>query len=62
MPKNGRPTFYTILNNIKECVDLIRITIRVNVDKSNINAVTEVLQILEDNDLKKKGGLLHLSR
>lgn len=56
MPKNGRPTFYTILNNIKECADLIRITIRVNVDKSNINAVTEVLQILEDNDLKNKVG------
>jgi len=56
VPHNGRPTFYKILNNIKESADVLSINIRVNVDKSNIDSVMEVLDILEENGLKNKVG------
>lgn len=56
IPRNGQPTFYKILNNIKECADVLNIVIRVNVDKSNIDTVVEVLDIIEENNLKNKVG------
>lgn len=56
VPHNGRPTFNTILENIKESADLLNIGIRVNVDKSNMDSVVEVLDILEENGLKNKVG------
>lgn len=56
VPLNGRPTFDIIMNNIIECCDILNISIRVNVDRTNINRVSEMLDILEENNLKNKVG------
>lgn len=56
VPKNGSPTFNTILNNIQECHEIININIRVNVDRTNIDRVPEILDILDGADLKNKVG------
>lgn len=51
---NGTPTYDRILQNIKDCVDILDITIRSNVDKTNIVAASELLVYLENNGLKNK--------
>lgn len=51
---DGGPTFEKILNNITECCDLIPIRIRMNVDKSNIANIDEILDWLERYDIKNK--------
>lgn len=56
VPSNGRPTFYKILENIKRSYDILDIVIRVNVDRSNINRVHEILDILEQEGLRNKLG------
>jgi uncharacterized protein len=56
VPLNGRPTFDIIMKNIIECCDILNISIRVNVDRTNINRVSEMLDILEKNGLKNKVG------
>ncbi|WP_429948495.1 hypothetical protein IGJ55_003018 [Enterococcus sp. AZ170] len=56
VPQNGRPTFESIMNNIQEVCGIINISIRVNVDKSNISRVVEILDILDDRGLKNKVG------
>lgn len=37
---NHQPTFEHILDNIRECADILNISIRINVDKTNINEAT----------------------
>lgn len=53
---NHKPTFEHILGNIKNCADILHITIRVNVDKTNINEATEIFDWLEKYELKRKIG------
>jgi uncharacterized protein len=54
---NGEDTFYVIMKNIENICDILRISIRVNVDKENICRVDEILNVLEQKNLIKKVGL-----
>ena len=51
---DGSPTYERILKNVKECADIIDISIRGNVDKTNIEAAQELLDYLELNGLMNK--------
>ena len=51
-------TFNTILENIKNSYDLLEIVIRVNVDRTNISRVHEILDILEEEGLRNKLGFI----
>ena len=51
---DGSPTYERILKNVKECADIIDISIRSNVDKTNIEAAQELLDYLELNGLMNK--------
>jgi uncharacterized protein len=51
---NGKGTFDVILENIKNCCDLLEITLRINVDKTNSAYVYDVLDMLEKENLKNK--------
>lgn len=53
---NGEDTFFTIFKNIAEVCDLLSITIRVNVDKENINNIEEILDYLDKYALNGKVG------
>ncbi len=54
---NGEGTFDRIINNIKDvCLD-IPIVIRINVDKTNINHTYELLNYIEECNLKGKVSL-----
>ncbi|MEW8955522.1 radical SAM protein [Clostridium sp.] len=50
---NKQGTFDVILNNIKEVCDIIKISIRVNVDKTNENTLSNIMKILGEDVLKK---------
>ena len=53
--KNGKGTFQKILDNLVEVSDVVKgISIRTNVDKSNIDGASEILDILKEQGLKKK--------
>lgn len=43
---NHQPTFEHILDNIRECADILNISIRINVDKTNINEATAMLKFI----------------
>ena len=51
---NGNPTFDTIINNIKNSYKYMNIVVRMNIDKSNINNMYEILDCFEKNNLKNK--------
>lgn len=51
---NGEGSFNKIIDNIKNCYDLLDINIRVNLDKRNSNEYIEVLEELEKANLKNK--------
>lgn len=53
---NHQPTFEYILDNIRECADILNISIRINVDKTNINEATEIFDWLERYGLKGRVG------
>ena len=53
---NHQPTFEHILDNIRECADILNISIRINVDKTNINEATEIFDWLERYGLKGRVG------
>lgn len=53
---NHQPTFKHILDNIRECADILNISIRINVDKTNINEATEIFDWLERYGLKGRVG------
>lgn len=55
--KNGSGSFETILTNIEETCDLLNILIRVNVDKDNVQKVDELINCLDQHNLKGKIGL-----
>lgn len=57
---SGKDTFFVILNNIGRALLLypqLRITIRVNTDKTNIQRTDEIIDYLLENDLLSKVGL-----
>lgn len=51
---DGTPTYDRILHNIEQCADILDISIRTNVDKSNIATASELLDYLERHDLKNR--------
>lgn len=53
---NGEGTFDKILNNIKETCEIIPIVIRINVDKSNINNIFSLIELLQEEKLLNKVG------
>lgn len=49
-----KETFDIILNNVKKLMNIgMRITIRINIDKTNVDRLEELLEILEANGLKE---------
>jgi uncharacterized protein len=52
--KNGKQTFSRILTNILDTIDMLKISLRVNVDEMNVDYVPEVLDILKAQGLAKK--------
>jgi uncharacterized protein len=52
--RNGRGTFDVVLDNIVDCADLIRISVRVNLDASNAGASVHLLDQLVDRGLAGK--------
>lgn len=48
---NGKGTFAAILHNIKDVMDLFDITIRVNIDRRNLDSATGLLDVLADEGL-----------
>ncbi len=53
----GQGTFDKILSNIKAAADLITISIRVNVDRRNVDGLEELLHILRENGLHERIGI-----
>ncbi|MEO0212206.1 MAG: radical SAM protein [candidate division WOR-3 bacterium] len=52
---NGGPTFWRIMENLKSALGFIpNITIRINVDKENRPGAVQLLEILENEGLKRK--------
>ncbi len=51
---NNEATFETILQNIKNCADIIHIIVRINVDKTNIKSENEIFDWFDKYDLKGK--------
>lgn len=54
---DDRPTFDDIMSNIKDCCEIIKITIRVNVDKTNIDYINDIVLILKKNKIFDKVNL-----
>lgn len=50
---NKKGTFNVILNNIKEVCDIIHISVRINVDKTNKEVLPNIMEILGEDVLKK---------
>lgn len=53
---NGTGTFDVILKNIKESCEILPIVIRINVDKSNINNIFSLIELLNKENLLDKVG------
>lgn len=54
---SGEDTFFHILNNISKACEFIQITIRVNVDKTNMDAADEIIEYLNKYNLNGKVNL-----
>ena len=52
--RDGRGSFDVIISNVLKCVDLVPITIRVNIDKGNFKYLPSLLNYLEDIGIKNK--------
>lgn len=49
------PTFNTILQNIITCYDILpKVSLRVNIDRTNLDAGAEIAQILKDKGIGDK--------
>lgn len=52
---DGGPTYHTILNNIVDSYDLLgRVSLRVNVDKTNVAACDNIFRVLKDYKIGDK--------
>jgi len=52
--KNGAGTFETIIENIKEASKVLRITVRINVDKDNADSLGELFDLWSELGLEKR--------
>jgi uncharacterized protein len=46
--RGGQGTFRTIVKNLAESAEILRIVVRVNVDRDNMDASTEIIGVLDD--------------
>lgn len=51
---SGMATYDSIIENIANCADILKIVVRINVDKTNVGAVSEILTRFEELGLKNK--------
>ncbi len=47
---NGHGTFFKVIDNIKESMDILNIHIRVNIDRQNVDEVEKLYDIFREND------------
>lgn len=52
--RNGKGTFDRIIENIRNIHDILRVSIRINVDKENADRVFELIDFIEKTGLKDK--------
>jgi uncharacterized protein len=52
--RNGRGTFSRIIENLSETAAILSITVRINVDKDNVDSAYEVVEILQQKDILSK--------
>ncbi|MCL4516988.1 MAG: radical SAM protein [Firmicutes bacterium] len=52
--KNGRPSFGNIIENIKDCCDIINVVIKIGVDRGNVQGAILLLQELARTNLKNR--------
>jgi uncharacterized protein len=52
--KGGQKTFRTIVENIKEASEKIKISVRMNVDETNKNSIRDVIEILVQEGLEQR--------
>ncbi len=52
--RNGKGTFSRIIENLRETVDILRINLRINIDRDNVDTACEVAEILRQNGILGK--------
>jgi uncharacterized protein len=52
--QNGKGTFKRIIDNLSETVDILGISVRINVDKGNVDSAYEVIELLRDRQILPK--------
>lgn len=60
--KNGGDSFNTIISNIDACSDLLKISVRVNVDEGNIGNIDDLLSYLVDEKGWTKNPAVYLAQ
>jgi uncharacterized protein len=53
----GKGTFWTIIERMKQCIDLVEVQVRVNVDRRNAASALEVAELLEREGLGQRARL-----
>lgn len=56
---NGKGTFREIVGNIKEAVEMIAITVRVNIDKDNVGQLDDFLEFWQKEGLVEKANFYY---
>ncbi len=52
--KNGKGTFDAILDNLKNALEILRLTVRINVDKQNEDAFSDFMKLWQREGFSKK--------
>ncbi len=55
--QSGKGTFQRIVDNIEQSYNTLKISVRVNVDRDNINSALELMEYLDDRKLLRKVGI-----
>lgn len=62
VPINGKGTYYKVLDNLKRVVDIFgRVTIRVNVDKNNLDHLSDLMVELQKEALLQEKTTIYLA-
>jgi uncharacterized protein len=48
---NGKGTYNRILKNIEEIIDLLKVRVRINIDRNNVESAAEVVRILDRRNI-----------
>lgn len=49
--KNGKGTFWRIIESVKKLSDVMKVSVRINIDKSNANSIPGLIDLLIENKL-----------